>query len=113
MYITVQSIKRKVGFKGLETTDIVVGLPLFIVLLLLFSFEGLRLISLVLLVIAIFLFLPVNLSKKNRMYKVLFLVFKYITKTKEFIYKNKDEKKEGKFIEIISKGTRKKNSKEN
>ena len=113
MYITVQSIKRKVGFKGLETTDIVVGLPLFIILLLLFSFENLRIISLIMLVIAIFLFLPVNLSKKNRMYKVLFLVFRYLVKDKEFIYKKKDEKKEGNFIEIISKRTRKKDCKEN
>ena len=63
--------------------------------------------SIVFLTTCMFLMIPINLSKKNRMYKVLFLVFRYLVKDKEFIYKKKDEKKEGNFIEIISKRTRK------
>ena len=38
MYIIVSDTKRKVGFKGLEVSDIVIGLPLFIILLLLFQY---------------------------------------------------------------------------
>lgn len=86
MYIIVSDTKRKVGFKGLEVNDLIFGLPLFIVLLLMFSFESLRFLSLILLVIAIFMFLPISLSKKNRMYKVMFLVILYVKRKKEYLY---------------------------
>ena len=82
MYIIVSDTKRKVGFKGLEVNDLIFGLPLFIVLLLMFSFESLRFLSLILLVIAIFMFLPIFLSKKNRMYKVMLLVILYVKRKK-------------------------------
>lgn len=93
MYIIVSDTKRKLGFKGLEVNDLVFGLPLFIFILLLFSFEGMKLISLILLVIAIFMFLPISLSKKNRMYKVIYLVSSYLLRKKEYLYM-KDEKEE-------------------
>jgi len=99
MYIIVSDTKRKVGFKGLEVSDIVVGLPLFIILLLLFSFENLRMIALILLVIAVFMFLPISLSKKNRMYKVIFLTLSYFNRTKKYIYFKKE--KEGKIDGIF------------
>ena len=86
MYIIVSDTKRKVGFKGLEVNDLIFGLPLFIALLLMFSFESLRFLSLILLVIAIFMFLPISLSKKNRMYKVMFLVILYVKRKKEDLY---------------------------
>ena len=86
MYIIVSDTKRKVGFKGLEVNDLIFGLPLFIVLLLMFSFESLRFLSLILLVIAIFMFLPISLSKKNRMYKVMLLVILYVKRKKEYLY---------------------------
>ena len=86
MYIIVSDTKRKVGFKGLEVNDLIFGLPLFIALLLMFSFESLRFLSLILLVIAIFMFLPISLSKKNRMYKVMFLVILYVKRKKEYLY---------------------------
>ena len=56
MYITVSDTKRKVGFKGLEVNDVMIGLPLLFILLFMFSFEVLRLPALVLLVIVIFMF---------------------------------------------------------
>lgn len=93
MYIIVSDTKRKIGFKGLEVNDLIFGLPLFIILLLLFSFEGLRMLALVLLVIAIFMFLPISLSKKNRMYKVIYLTFNFVKKKKVYLY-FKEEKKE-------------------
>jgi len=65
MYITIQSIKRKVGFNGIELTDLVVGIPLFFILLLMFSFSTLRSLAIVLFVISVFMFIPINLSKKK------------------------------------------------
>ena len=35
--------------------------------------------------------LPVSISKKNRMYKVLFMVIKYITRNKEYTYSKGDD----------------------
>lgn len=92
MYIVINENKQQIGFKGLELTDIIVGLPLIIFILLLFSFERLRLLALILLVISIFMFLPINLSKKNRMYKIIFLVIKYLKKDKVFIYQSLENK---------------------
>lgn len=86
MYITVCSTKRNIGFKGVEIIDIIVGLPLFFILLFLFSFKSARFIAVILLVITIFLFLPINLSKKNRMYKIIYLVFSYLKRKKTYLY---------------------------
>ena len=88
MYLTIQSTKRRVGFGGIELNDLIIGIPLFFTLLLMFSFSSLRTISIILFVISAFMFIPVNLSKKNRMYKVIGLMFKYLFKDKTFIYKN-------------------------
>ncbi len=100
MYITVKSIKRKVGFKGIEATDLIVGLPLLFILLMMFSFSNFRGISIIFFVIAVFMFLPINLSKKNRMYKVIALVVAYLKKDKNYIY-FKEERKEGKISGIL------------
>ena len=101
MYITVKCIKRKVGFKGIEVADIVVGLSLFFILLFMFSFSSLRTIAFILFVVAVFMFLPVNLSKKNRMYKIMFLVFKYLKSTKEYIFFKTEKRKENKINGIF------------
>lgn len=86
MYLTIQSTKRRVGFGGIELNDLVIGIPLFFTLLLMFSFSSLRTISIILFVISAFMFIPVNLSKKNRMYKVISLVFRYFKSDREFVY---------------------------
>jgi hypothetical protein len=100
MYITVRSIKRKVGFKGIEATDLIVGLPLFFILLLMFSFSNLRMMAIILFVISVFMFLPINLSKKNRMYKVMVLVGSYLKKNRNYIF-FKEERKDGKISGIF------------
>ena len=51
-----------------------------------FSFSNLRLISLIFLTIGIFILIPIQLSKKNRMYKVIGLIFFYLFKYKGYIY---------------------------
>ena len=87
MYITVKSIKRNLGFKGIELSDIIIALPVLIIFIILFCFTPFKIPSIDGLMIAIFCLLPVNVSKKNRMYKVLVLIFKYLIRDKIYIYK--------------------------
>ena len=86
MYITLTSLKKTLG-KYIELTDLYIGLPSLIVFIILFSIPFTRLISLVFLAVVVFLLIPINLSKKNRMYKVMLLVIKYIFRCKDYIYK--------------------------
>lgn len=96
MYITVRTLKKTLG-KYVEMTDLFIGLPFLIIFIILFSISATRLFSLMLLSIFVFLMLPINLSKKNRMYKVIGLVFIYIFKCKDYIYQK--EYKRGEYIE--------------
>ncbi len=96
MYITVKSIKRNLGFKGIEISDIVIALPMIILFIVLFCFTPLKIPAIVGLMIGIFCLLPINVSKKNRMYKVIGLIFKFLFREKIFVYQkegvNKVEK---------------------
>ncbi len=85
MYITIKSIKKTLG-KYIEMTDLYIGLPILMIFLTMFSFSNLRLISLIFLTIGIFILIPIQLSKKNRMYKVIGLIFLYLFKCKRYVY---------------------------
>lgn len=85
MYITIRSIKKTLG-KYIEMTDLYIGLPMLMIFLILFAFTNFKLQALVFLSVCAFLLIPINLSKKNRMYKVVILLFKYVFKCKEYIY---------------------------
>ena len=85
MYITIKSIKRTLG-KYIEMTDLYIGLPMLMIFLILFAFTNFKLQALVFLSVCAFLLIPINLSKKNRMYKVVILLFKYVFRCKEYIY---------------------------
>lgn len=91
MYITLKSIKRNLGFKGIEISDIIIALPMIILFIILFCFTPLKILSIIGLMIGIFCLLPINVSKKNRMYKVISLIFKFLFREKIFVYQ-----KEGK-----------------
>ena len=67
-------------------TGLYIGLPMLIPFLILFTFTNFKLQALVFLSVCAFLLIPINLSKKNRMYKVVILLFKYVFKCKEYIY---------------------------
>lgn len=67
-------------------TDLYIGLPILMIFLTMFSFSNLRLISLIFFTIGIFILIPIQVSKKNRMYKVIGLFLIYIIKCKNFIY---------------------------
>ena len=86
MYITVKSIQRNLGFKGIEISDIVIALPMIILFIVLFCFTPLKIPAIVGLMIGIFCLLPINVSKKNRMYKVIGLIFKFLIREKIFVY---------------------------
>ena len=85
MYITIKSIKKTLG-KYIEITDLYIGLPILMIFLTMFSFSNLRLISLIFLTIGIFILIPIQLSKKNRMYKVIGLLFLYLLKCKRYAF---------------------------
>lgn len=85
MYITIKSIKKTLG-KYIEMTDLYIGLPILMIFLTMFSFSNLRLVSLIFLTIGIFILIPIQLSKKNRMYKVIGLIFLYLFKCKRYVY---------------------------
>ena len=86
MYITVKSIKRNLGFKGIEISDIVIALPMIILFIVLFCFTPLKITAIVGLMIGVFCLLPINVSKKNRMDKVIGLIFKFLIREKIFVY---------------------------
>lgn len=98
MYITVKSLKKTLG-KFIEVQDLYVGLPMLMSFLILFSFTKYKIISLIFLTICVFLLIPVQVSKKNRMYKVVILLFKYLFSTRNFYYSRKEEK--DKWIQTI------------
>ena len=85
MYITINSIKKTLG-KYIELNDLYIGIPMIMIFLSLFAFSTHKLFSIIFLTICVFLMISINLSKKNRMYKVLGLFFKYIFKCKNYIY---------------------------
>lgn len=88
MYITLKSIKRSLGFKGIEVADILIAFPIIVLFIILFCFTSLKIPSLIFLLVGIFCLFPVNVSKKNRMYKVLGLMFQFISRQKIFVYQN-------------------------
>ena len=90
MYITIPSLKKTLG-KYVEMNDLYVGLPMLFTFLILFSFTDFKIFSLIFITVSIFLMIPVNVSKKNRMYKVVILFIKYIFRKKEYIYKSGDD----------------------
>ena len=101
MYITIKSIKKTLG-KYIEMTDLYMGIPMFIIFLVLFTLTDLKIESLIFLSVCAFLLIPINYSKKNRMYKVMILLFQYLFKVKTYYYSN-EEVKENKFKILIKK----------
>ena len=103
MYITIKSIKKTLG-KYIEMTDLYIGLPMLVIFLIMFAFTNLKIQALIFLSICAFLLIPINLSKKNRMYKIMVLCIEYLCKNKQYIYLNEDvkEKRLNKLVNILS-----------
>lgn len=85
MYITVKTLKKTLG-KFIEMADLYIGIPMLFIFLTLFSFTNFKLESIVFLSICLFLMIPINMSKKNRMYKIIAMVFKYVFRCREYSY---------------------------
>lgn len=94
MYITVKTIKRDLGFKGIEIADVLIGFPIATIFILMFSLSPYKIPAIVFLMVGIFILLPINVSKKNRMYKVLILIFNYCFRTKHYVYTKQQLEKE-------------------
>ncbi|MDO4962786.1 MAG: hypothetical protein Q4E75_01625 [bacterium] len=86
MYIVVDSLKRNLGFKGIEVNDVLIGFPILFTFVVLFAFTPLKIEALVFLMIGIFMLLPISVSKKNRMYKVIVLIFIFIIRKRTYVY---------------------------
>ncbi len=86
MYIVVSSIKRNIGFYGIEITDLLIGFPIIITCVLLFSLSKYQFLAIVFLLVGLFMLLPIKVSKKNRMYKIIGLLINYMMRKKVFIY---------------------------
>lgn len=99
MYITIKSIKKTLG-KYIEMTDLYLGLPMLMIFLTLFALTNFKIEAMVFLTICVFLLIPINLSKKNRMYKIMILLFQFIFKNKNYCFFN-EELKESK-VKFIS-----------
>ncbi len=101
MYITIKNLNKNLG-KFIELDDLLIGLPLFLLFLTLFSINSTRYFSLVILAVSMFLLVPVNISNKNRMYKLLILIIRYLFSIKMY-FKNSNLKGECFFNEVIKK----------
>ena len=86
MYITLKSLKKTLG-KYIEYSDLYIALPSIILFLIMFMIKETRIISLVFLSIVLFMLIPINLSKKNRMYKIIGMFLSYIFRCKNYISK--------------------------
>lgn len=91
MYITIKSIKKTLG-KFIEMTDLYIGLPMLMIFLVLFAFTNLKIGALMFLSVCAFLLIPINLSKKNRMYKVVILLFNYLFRNQNYCFFNEELK---------------------
>ena len=89
MYITLKSLKKTLG-KYIEYNDLYIALPSIILFLIMIMIKETRIISLVFLSIVLFMLIPINLSKKNRMYKIIGMFFSYIFRCKKYIYIKED-----------------------
>ena len=81
MYITLKSIKRDLGFKGIEIPDILIAFPIIIFFIILFCFTKFKISSLIFLLIGIFCLLPINVSQ-------------FVFRKKIFIYYNTERENE-------------------
>lgn len=90
MYITIKSLKKTLG-KFVEITDLYIGIPVLFIFLFLFCLTSLKIVALIFLTICVFMLIPVQLSKKNRMYKLIWLFLKYAFKCKEYTYFKENE----------------------
>ncbi|MFI3307670.1 MAG: hypothetical protein R3Y21_03800 [Mycoplasmatota bacterium] len=104
MYITIKTLNKNLG-KFIELQDLFVGLPILFIFLILFSIESTRVFSLVILITGLFMLIPTFVSNKNRMYKLVGLVIKYLFKRKNYIYfeDDKEVKKLNGYISKIKK----------
>lgn len=85
MYIALKNINKNMG-KFIEIQDLYIGLPILFLFLFIFSFTQFKLFAIIIATTGAFLMLPINFSKKNRMYKIIYILIRYLIRTKEYTY---------------------------
>ena len=76
---------------SLKLPDLTIHYAPRILFIVLFCFTPLKIPAIVGLMIGIFCLLPINVSKKNRMYKVIGLIFKFLFREKLFVYQKEGQ----------------------
>lgn len=85
MYITMQTIKRNLGLFNLEVADLIIGFIFAVISIVFFLIQSYT-IGFVILSFGIIGLVPINFSKKNRIYKLMELFLEYLFKKREYIY---------------------------
>lgn len=86
MYITVQKVKKDLGFHDLEYQDVVIGFITGFVFFLFFCFTPFKLLGIFFLILGTFSLIPITVSQKNRMYKIIGLIILYFLRKKIYIW---------------------------
>lgn len=86
MYITVQKVKKDLGFHNLEYQDVVIGFIAGFLFFLFFCFSPFKLFGIFLLILGTFSLIPITVSQKNRMYKIIGLIILYFLRKKIYIW---------------------------
>lgn len=107
-YVLIQSEKKNYGFNGLEGMDLLLLLIGVFLLIFFFLVIGNFTFTLSFAIIYTFCLLPINVSNKNRMYKIIIMMVLYALNTHILIYES--EKKEGVLNEYSQKFKQIKNS---
>lgn len=84
MYLTISSLKKTYG-KYMELNDIIIGMSFLFLIMILFTLNIPFFYLIFLGVFFIFLMLPISISKKNRMYKFMYLLIMYIVSCKLYL----------------------------
>ena len=80
-----QTIKRNLGLFNLEVADLIIGFIFAVISIVFFLIQSYT-IGFVILSFGIIGLVPINFSKKNRIYKLMELFLEYLFKKREYIY---------------------------
>ena len=89
-YVTVNLDKRNFGLKGLEFADIILALlGIFLFIFLALIIKDIML-AIYVMIVYVALLSPIQLSNKNRVYKIIFMISIYFINKHVFIYQKSE-----------------------
>ncbi len=91
-YITIDSTKKNLGVKNFEFSDFLFGTIILVVTLITMSVFNQPKLGLAFMIIGIFLLMPINISNKNRVYKIVYMIAYYFFHIHTYVFlKNEKE----------------------